>query len=111
MLKKKSLGERIKKLFGIKNKDQDFFEDLEDLLIEGDIGAVTAMDAVTELQESIKSKKMKTEQGLYSLLGYRAIQNHAGENLNSGSHFAGLCASCDGSFPTVSHNTPCASYP
>ncbi len=62
MLKKKGLGDRIKKLLGIENKNEAFFEDLEDILIEGDLGAVTAMDAVAELKECIKTKKLKNEQ-------------------------------------------------
>lgn len=61
MLKKKSLGDKIKKLFGIGNRDETFFEELEDILIEGDLGAATAMDAVTELKERIKTKKLKSE--------------------------------------------------
>ena len=61
MLRKKSLGDRIKKLFGIGSTDEAFFEKLEDILIEGDLGAVTAMDSVDELRESIKSKKLKSE--------------------------------------------------
>ena len=61
MLKKKGLGEKIKTLFGIGNKDEAFFEELEDILIEGDLGAVTALDAVSELRERIKTKKLKNE--------------------------------------------------
>jgi len=61
VLKKKGLGERIKKLFGIGNKDEAFFENLENVLIEGDLGAVTALDAVSELRERIKSKKLNDE--------------------------------------------------
>ncbi len=46
------LGAKLKKLFSGSGSDEEFYEDLEDLLIEGDIGASTAM----ELSDMLKDK-------------------------------------------------------
>lgn len=49
---KAGLGERLKKLFTGSGNGDDFYEDFEDMLIEGDIGASVAM----ELSDSLKDK-------------------------------------------------------
>ena len=49
-MKKKSLGNRIFGLFASKKIDESFFDDLEDILIEGDVGAQTTVEIVDELR-------------------------------------------------------------
>lgn len=59
---KKSFGEKFLALFKKKSAlTQDFYEDLTDILVEGDIGAKTAYEIVDELEE-ICSKKKITDQ-------------------------------------------------
>lgn len=59
---KKSFGEKFLALFKKKSAlSQDFYEDLTDILVEGDIGAKTAYEIVDELEE-ICSKKKITDQ-------------------------------------------------
>ncbi|MCQ2575341.1 MAG: signal recognition particle-docking protein FtsY [Treponema sp.] len=59
---KQSFGERLKSLFSKKTTiNEDFYDDLTDLLVEGDIGAKTAYEIVDELQ-SICSKEKITEE-------------------------------------------------
>ena len=59
---KKSFGEKFLALFKKKSVlSQDFYEDLTDILVEGDIGAKTAYEIVDELEE-ICSKKKITDQ-------------------------------------------------
>jgi fused signal recognition particle receptor len=56
-----SLGftERIKQFFGVKNTiSEDVFDDLADLLIEGDFGASEAFQTVEELQRICKKNKL-----------------------------------------------------
>jgi len=60
--KKKGLGARLKELFGIGKTDDEFFEALEDLLIEGDLGAKQVIDVVDELRAEIKKNKLKTKE-------------------------------------------------
>lgn len=57
---KKSLGEKIKNLFTKSNTQSDnFFEELTDILVEGDIGAKTAYEIVDELESVCKKEKIK----------------------------------------------------
>lgn len=59
---KKSFGEKFLALFKKKSAlSEDFYEELTDILVEGDIGAKTAFEIVDELEE-ICSKKKITEQ-------------------------------------------------
>ncbi|MDR2900389.1 MAG: signal recognition particle-docking protein FtsY [Treponema sp.] len=54
-----SFAERIKQFFGVKNAlSEDVFDDLADLLIEGDFGAAEAFHTVEELQSICKKNKL-----------------------------------------------------
>ena len=65
---KKSFGARLKALFGIHDFDEQFFEDLEDMLIEGDLGAKTAMQVSTEVRKLAKSEKPASQKDLQLLM-------------------------------------------
>ena len=56
---KKSFGSRLKTLFGIKTLNEEFFEELEDMLIEGDLGAKTAIELSDALRDQAKKEKIK----------------------------------------------------
>lgn len=57
-----SLAKKIGKLFGLyKNKNEDFFEELTDTLIEGDIGAKTAFEITDMLEKKCKEKHLSDE--------------------------------------------------
>jgi fused signal recognition particle receptor len=60
MLKKKRLSERLKKLFGLGKAEEQLYEDLEEALIQGDIGPRVAMEVIDELKEEKKRTKIKT---------------------------------------------------
>ncbi|MDR1177250.1 MAG: signal recognition particle-docking protein FtsY [Spirochaetaceae bacterium] len=58
-MKKTGFGERIKNFFGLGRSNQDgFFEDLADLLVEGDFGAAEAFRTVEALEEDCKKNKI-----------------------------------------------------
>lgn len=58
-------GARLKKLFSSsRTLDESFYEDLEDLLIEGDLGATNAMEISDKLRDISKKEKPKTEEEL-----------------------------------------------
>ena len=65
---KKSFGARLKALFGIRTFDEQFFEDLEDMLIEGDLGAKCAMDISDAVRKLAKSEKSTSPQDLQRLM-------------------------------------------
>lgn len=60
-MKKKGIGAKINRLFGGKGIDEDFLEDLEETLIEGDIGARATMEIVDEVESLSKREKIKTK--------------------------------------------------
>lgn len=57
---KKSFGEKLKSLFS-KNINEEFYEELTDMLVEGDVGAKASFEIVDEL-ESICSKEKINDQ-------------------------------------------------
>lgn len=58
-------GARLKNLFSSsKTLDESFYEELEDLLVEGDLGASNAMEISDKLREISKKEKPKTEEEL-----------------------------------------------
>jgi fused signal recognition particle receptor len=65
---KKSFGARLKALFGIQTLDENFFEELEDMLIEGDLGAKTAMEVSDAVRKLAKAEKSTTQDALQQLM-------------------------------------------
>ena len=64
-----SLAQKIGKLFGLyKNKNEDFFDELTDTLIEGDIGAKTAFEITETLEKRCKEKHLSDEADIKSEL-------------------------------------------
>jgi len=57
-----SFAEKIKSIFSrSKIQDEDFFEELEDALIEGDIGAKTTVEIIDSLEEKCRENKSLDE--------------------------------------------------
>lgn len=55
-----SFAEKFKNLFSKKTDNSEFFEDLADALIEGDVGAKNAMQIVDELESKCKEGKISS---------------------------------------------------
>ena len=64
----KKFGEKIKSLFGGRKIDEAFFEELEDTLIEGDLGARLTEEISDKLREIAKMSKYFTREGYKVLL-------------------------------------------
>jgi len=65
---KKSFGKRLASLFKSKKQyDDRFFESLEDLLIEGDLGAVEAFEISEKLQAMCKKSRVSDAEALKML--------------------------------------------
>lgn len=65
---KKSLGQKLKEIFRIKTIDKTFFDDLEDLLVESDMGVSVSVDIVKSLRQESEAKKIFEKESLYNLL-------------------------------------------
>lgn len=63
----KTLGNKLKGIF--KNSlDEQFFEDMEDLLVESDLGGVLSFEIVDRLREKCKKQKFKNVEDIKNLL-------------------------------------------
>ncbi len=70
---KKNFADKFKKLFGLYNSpDDEFFEELTDSLIEGDISAKIAMQVEDELRAVCKKEKLQSEEAVLDAL-YKII--------------------------------------
>ncbi len=58
-MRKANLGKRIAEIFSKTDSLEDFYEELEELLISGDMGGVVTMELVDELRERVKKDKIK----------------------------------------------------
>ncbi len=74
----KGFGAKLKALFGINTFDESYFEQLEDFLIEGDLGAKLAFTISDEVRKRAKSEKSKTTQDLQLL-----VKNHLHEKIEA----------------------------
>jgi len=63
---RRSLGARLRDLFG--SPGQDFYEELEDILIEGDIGPATAARVIDAARAEIRGRDGKDRERFFSLL-------------------------------------------
>ena len=54
----KKFGDKLRSLFGGRKVDEGFFDELEDTLIEGDLGARLTDEIVTELREKARKEGM-----------------------------------------------------
>ncbi len=62
------LGARLKSLFGLKKQDDEFYEQLEDILIEGDLGPLVAMETVDTLRQRVQKSQLQSREGILSEL-------------------------------------------
>ncbi|MCD8372861.1 MAG: signal recognition particle-docking protein FtsY [Clostridia bacterium] len=65
---KDSLGGAIKSLFSKNKIGDEFYEELEEILISADISVTTAEEVVEDLREEVKKEKLKDEEYVVSLL-------------------------------------------
>ncbi|MBN2444951.1 MAG: signal recognition particle-docking protein FtsY [Spirochaetales bacterium] len=62
MLKKRTISEKLKNLFGLGKAEEELYDELEEILIQGDIGPRVAMKIIDELKEKKKKVKIKTRE-------------------------------------------------
>ena len=73
---KKSFGEKLKSLFSKGSSiNEEFFEDLTDMLVEGDIGAKTAFEVVDELESICNKEKIREQNEIVEKLKELLLQD------------------------------------
>jgi fused signal recognition particle receptor len=72
-MNRRSLGARLRDLFG--SQDQDFFEELEDILIEGDIGPATAAGIIDVARAEIRGGGSRDRDRFFQLLKVQLGEN------------------------------------
>jgi fused signal recognition particle receptor len=65
-MSRRSLGAKLRDLFG--SPDRDFYEELEDILIEGDIGPATAANIIDVARAEIRGRDSKDRDRFFHLL-------------------------------------------
>jgi fused signal recognition particle receptor len=63
-----NLGSRLKKLFTREKLSDEFYEDLEELLIEGDLGAISTFELIDQLKLEMKSLKNVNESDFMTIV-------------------------------------------
>lgn len=60
--------------------DEEFFEELEDLLLQADVGFETVMELIDELRMEVKRKNIKNTDGIQSVISEKLVEIYkAGE--------------------------------
>ena len=72
---KKTFGSKFKALFSRGNKNEEFYDDLTDLLVEGDIGAKTSYQIVEELESICSKNKADSEDAIINELKTLLLQS------------------------------------
>ncbi len=65
---KKSIGTRLKELFAGVKTDAELLEELEDILIEGDLGALTTAELMKALSERVLKDKLRSREEYCAVL-------------------------------------------
>ena len=86
----KRFGEKLRSLFGGRKIDDAFFDELEDTLIEGDLGARLTDEIITELREISRREKITEAEDLRARMkkilsgyikSYEAMPEHGKVNV------------------------------
>lgn len=84
-------GARLNRfLANFRHVDEDFFDDLEDMLIESDVGYDMAMKLSDELREEVKLQNAKSKQEISNVIIEKMVQlyDQAGKDEQSDLNFA-----------------------
>ena len=78
---RKSFSEKINDLVARYRKvDEDFFEDLEEVLISADVGVDTVMDLVDELRMEVKRQNIKDTIEMKSVISEKLVDIYQGDD-------------------------------
>jgi len=60
--------------------DEDFFEELEEVLITADVGVVTVMDLIEELKMEVKRQNVKDTNGVKEIISEKLVEIYYGDD-------------------------------
>jgi len=86
-----SFGERLNALFAnFRSVDENFFEDLEEMLIEADVGYQTAVTISDELRDEVRLKNVKRPEEVSQVIVQKLVDlyGESGENEDNSLHYA-----------------------
>ncbi|KOY72984.1 signal recognition particle-docking protein FtsY [Apilactobacillus kunkeei DSM 12361 = ATCC 700308] len=86
-----TFGERLNRLFAnFRSVDEDFFEDLEDTLIESDVGFDMAVSLTDQLRDEVKLQNSKSKDDVQNVIIQKMIDiyDQNGNDENTEIHFA-----------------------
>lgn len=86
-----TFGERLNRLFAnFRSVDEDFFEDLEDTLIESDVGFDMAVSLTDQLRDEVKLQNAKSKDDVQNVIIQKMIDiyDQNGNDENTEIHFA-----------------------
>jgi len=63
--------------------DEDFFEELEEVLITADVGVVTVMDLIEELKMEVKRQNVKDTNGIKEIISEKLVEIYYGDDEES----------------------------
>src|SRR5699024_5725796 len=76
-----SFSERINSLVARYRKvDEDFFEELEEVLISADVGVMTVMDLIDDLKMEVKRQNIKDTNGVKEVISEKLIDIYYGDD-------------------------------
>lgn len=78
---RKTFSEKINDLVARYRKvDEEFFEDLEEILISADVGVSTVMELVEELEMEVKRRNIKDAQEVKQVISEKLVDIYQGED-------------------------------
>ncbi|PGS53730.1 signal recognition particle-docking protein FtsY [Bacillus sp. AFS041924] len=81
-----NLTEGLNDLFARYRKvDEDFFEELEEILIMADVGVNTVMELVEELKFEVKRKNIQDPKGVQEVISEKLVELYKGDDLTDDS--------------------------
>src|SRR5690625_4671537 len=64
--------------------DEEFFEELEDLLLQADVGFETVMELIDELKLEVQRKNIKNTEGIQSVISQKLVEIYKAGEENEG---------------------------
>lgn len=76
-----SFSEKVNDLvYRYRKVDEDFFEELEEILISADVGVTTVMDLIDELKEEVKKRNIQDPRDVQAVISEKLVEIYQGED-------------------------------
>lgn len=76
-----SFSEKVNDLvYRYRKVDEDFFEELEEILISADVGVTTVMDLIDELKEEVKKRNIQDPRDVQAVISEKLVEIYQGDD-------------------------------